>query len=111
MPRVDRIGLSFKTYYIYIMTNQLNTVLYTGVTSELEYRCMQHRNKNYPDSFTAKYNVNKLVYYERFGNPADAIAREKQIKGGSRKKKINLIEGVNPKWNDLFETKVGTDWL
>ena len=111
MARVDNIGLIFKTYFTYIMTNQLNTVLYTGVTSELENRCVQHRNKNYPDGFTARYNVNKLVYYERFGNINDAIAREKQIKAGSRKKKIELIEKDNPKWNDLFEIKVGTDWL
>jgi putative endonuclease len=111
MPRVDKIGLVFETYFVYIMTNQNNTVLYVGITSELENRCIQHRNKNYPDSFSAKYNVNKLVYCERFGNAIDAIAREKQIKAGARKKKINPIEKDNPKWNDLFETKFGTDWI
>ena len=111
MARVDRTGLAFQTYYVYIMTNYNNTVLYTGVTSELENRCIQHRTKNYPDSFTSKYNINKLVYYESFGNISDAITREKQIKAGSRKKKIDLIEKDNPKWNDLFEIKFGTDWL
>jgi putative endonuclease len=111
MARVDKIGLAFETYFVYIMTNQNNTALYTGITGELENRCVQHRIKNYPDSFSAKYNVNKLVYYERFGNAMDAIAREKQIKAGSRKKKVVLIEGDNPKWNDLFETKFGTGWL
>ena len=111
MARLDKAGLVFETYYVYIMTNFNNTVLYTGVTSELENRCIQHRMKNYPDSFTAKYNVNKLVYYESVGNISDAIAREKQIKAGSRQKKVDLIEKDNPKWNDLFEAKFGTDWL
>jgi putative endonuclease len=111
MARVDNIGLAFQTYYIYLMTNKSNSVIYTGVTSELENRCIQHRTKNYPDSFTAQYNINKLVYYERFGNINDAIAREKQIKAGSRKKKIALIEKDNSNWLDLFETKVGTAWI
>ncbi len=111
MARVDKIGLAFENYFVYIMTNQNHTVLHTGVTSELENRCIQHRIKNYPNSFTAKYNVNKLVYYERFGNISDAISREKQIKAGSRQKKIELIAKDNPKWNDLLETKFGTDWL
>ena len=111
MPRVDKIGLAFETYYVYIMTNQSNHVLYTGVTSELENRCIQHRSKNYPDSFTARYNVNKLVYHEAFGNIDYAIAREKQIKAGSRKKKTELINRLNPNWLDLFETKIARDWL
>ncbi len=111
MARVDNIGLAFQTYHVYIMTNKGNSVLYTGVTSEIENRCIQHRAKNYPDSFTAKYNVNKLVYYEAFGHIDNAIAREKQIKAGSRKKKIDLIEKDNANWLDLFETKIGTDWL
>jgi putative endonuclease len=111
MARVDNIGLVFQTYYVYIMTNKGNSVLYTGVTSELENRCIQHRTKNYPDSFTAKYNINKLLYYERFADVNDAIAREKQIKAGSRKRKIDLIEKDNPNWLDLFETKIGPDWL
>ena len=111
MARVDNIGLAFQTYYVYIMTNKGNSVLYTGVTSELENRCIQHRTKSYPDSFTAKYNINKLVYYECFGYINDAIAREKQIKAGSRQKKIDLIEKENHNWLDLFDIKVGTDWL
>ncbi len=111
MARVDNIGLVFQTYYVYIMTNKGNSVLYTGVTSELENRRIQHRTKNYPDSFTAKYNINKLLYYERFADVNDAIAREKQIKAGSRKRKIDLIEKDNPNWLDLFETKIGPDWL
>ena len=111
MPRVDNIGLAFQTYYVYIMTNKGNSVLYTGVTSELENRCIQHRTKIYPDSFTARYNINKLVYYEAFGDINDAIAREKQLKAGSRKRKIDLIEDKNPHWLDLFETKVGKDWI
>jgi putative endonuclease len=93
------------------MTNKSNEVLYTGVTSDLEGRCFQHRNKVYPDSFSAKYNLNKLVYYERFNSIYDAIAREKQIKAGSRKKKTALIENLNPNWLDLFDNKVGTAWL
>ena len=107
MPRVDRIGLVYATYHVYIMTNNDNSVLYTGVTSELINRCMQHRQKNYPDSFTARYNVNKLVYYEEFNNINVAIAREKQIKAGSRKSKELLIIQQNPLWQDLFELKLG----
>ena len=88
MARVDKIGLAFKTYYVYIMANQNNSVLYTGVTSELIERCMKHRKKEYTDSFSAKYNINKLVYYETFGNINDAIAREKQIKAGQGKRRL-----------------------
>ena len=111
MARVDKIGLAFETYFVYIMSNKGNTVLYTGVTSDLETRCIQHRNKAYPNSFTSTYNVNKLVYYERFGSIHAAIAREKQIKAGSRQKKINLVVINNPNWLDLFETKMAGDWL
>jgi putative endonuclease len=87
------------------MTNKNNSVLYTGVTNELENRCLKHRNKNYSDSFSARYNVSKLVYYEQFNSIYEAIAREKQIKAGSRKKKIDLIVKDNPRWPDLFESK------
>jgi len=107
--RVEKTGLAFSTHHIYIMTNANNTALYTGVTSELLNRCIQHRNKHYPDSYTARYNINKLVYYEAFGRIDDAIAREKQIKSGSRQTKIKLIESENPLWGDLFETKLGKD--
>ena len=91
-----------KQYYIYIATNKLNTVLYTGVTNDLIKRIWQHKNKVLP-GFTSKYNINKLVYYEIFDDINEAIKREKKIKGGSRKKKINLIVKDNPKFKDLYE--------
>ncbi len=89
---------------VYLITNQNNTVIYTGVTSELKSRIYDHKTKKYPDSFTAKYNCNKLVYFENFTTIIEAIAREKQIKGGSRKKKLELVNKFNPEWNDLYET-------
>ena len=89
-----------KTYYVYIMTNQRNTVLYTGVTSNLIRRVYEHKNKLI-SGFTAKYNVNKLIYFENTSDIQSAIEREKQIKGGSRKKKIVLIESMNPRWEEL----------
>ena len=88
---------------IYIITNAYHTTLYTGVTSDLYIRIVEHREKKYPKSFTANYNLNKLVYYELFHSIEEAIAREKQIKGGSRKKKEELINRFNPKWKDLFD--------
>ena len=86
---------------IYILTNKNNTVLYTGVTSDLRKRLYEHKNKSHPSGFTARYNVSKLVYFEVFSLIEEAIAREKQIKGGSRKKKIQLIDSLNPDWKDL----------
>ena len=86
---------------IYMLTNSNNTVLYTGVTSNIVSRLYQHRNGTFKRSFSSKYALNKLVYYEVFLNIEDAIAREKQIKGGSRAKKENLIISINPNWNDL----------
>lgn len=106
-----RIGLVNATYYVYILTNAANAVLYIGVTNDIVNRCLQHRQKQHPDSFTARYNVNKLVYYETFGDINLAIAREKQLKGGSRKKKVALIEINNPNWLDLFETDLGVDYV
>ena len=91
-----------KQYYVYILTNKRNTVLYTGVTNDLQRRVYEHREK-LVEGFTAKYNVNKLVYYEETESIEAAIMREKQIKGGSRQKKIDLIESMNPKWEDLYE--------
>jgi len=88
--------------FVYIMTNANNTVLYTGVTSDLVQRVQQHKGSVYETSFTAKYNVYKLVYYNSFSSIEDAIAEEKRIKGGSRKKKIDLIESINPLWEDLW---------
>ncbi len=90
-------------FYVYIMTNQYNTVLYTGVTNDLIRRVHEHKNKIIK-GFTAKYNINKLVYFEHFTDSYQAINREKQIKAGSRAKKIALIESVNEKWIDLSET-------
>ncbi len=89
-----------KQYYIYIMTNKLNRVLYTGLTSNLEKRVYEHKSKLI-EGFTKKYNVDKLVYYEEFDDINEAIAREKQIKSGSRQKKIDLITKMNPVWKDL----------
>ena len=86
-----------KQYFVYIMTNKRNTVLYTGMTSDLKKRAYEHRNKLI-DGFTKTYNVNKLVYYEIYAVPLDAIAREKKIKGGSRQKKLDLISGKSPGW-------------
>jgi putative endonuclease len=90
-------------YYVYIMTNTYDTVLYTGVTNELKRRVSEHKMKVNPGSFTSIYNIHKLVYYEEYIYVNDAIQREKQIKGGSRKKKIELIEKSNKQWLDLFE--------
>ena len=92
-------------YYVYILTNATNKVLYTGVTNDLERRIEEHRNKIKPNSFTSKYNVDKLVFYEQTIDVKSVIAREKQIKGGSRAKKIALIEAINPSWKDL-----STEW-
>ena len=91
-----------KSYYVYILTNKYNTVLFTGVTNNLERRMYEHRNKLIP-GFTVKYNVSKLVYFEEGTEINLAIAREKQIKGWLRKKKIALIESLNPQWLDLSE--------
>jgi putative endonuclease len=84
------------------MTNKSNTVLYTGVTNDLIRRVFEHKNK-LVEGFTKKYNVDKLVFCEVYEDINSAIAREKQIKGGSRKKKIQLIENINKSWNDLYE--------
>ena len=92
-----------KPGFIYIITNKNHTVLYTGVTSNLPKRIKEHQDKRYQGSFSAKYNENKLVYYETFQMIGDAISREKQIKAGSRAKKIALINFVNAEWNDLYE--------
>lgn len=83
------------------MTNSKNTVLYVGVTSNLVRRLYEHQSKKYPKSFTVKYNINKLVYFEAFTRIEEAILREKQIKAGSRAKKEQLINSINPEWNDL----------
>ena len=83
------------------MTNINNTVLYTGVTNNLERRVLQHKEKK-GSSFTSKYNVNKLVFYEQFDRIYDAIAAEKKVKAGSKAKKVEIIEAMNPNWQDLY---------
>jgi len=87
-------------YWVYIMTNANNTVLYTGVTNDLARRVHEHQ-AGAGSAFTSKYNVTKLVFYERFGQAYEAIAAEKKIKAGSRAKKVALIEAKNPGWRDL----------
>ncbi len=89
-------------YYVYILTNKSNSVLYIGVTSDIQGRIHDHKNKTFK-GFTATYNCNKLVYYEEFQWIHDAIAREKQLKAGSRQKKIDLIIVDNPLWKDLSD--------
>ncbi len=93
---------------VYILTNSGNTTLYTGVTSNIVRRLYEHRNATFKKSFTAKYALTKLVYYEVYLNIEDAIAREKQIKSGSRAKKENLILSINPNWYDLSK-EVGAE--
>ena len=93
-----------KPSFVYLLTNKNNTVLYVGVTSNLVERIEQHRTKKYPKSFTARYGLYKLVYWEAFSSIGEAIAREKQLKAGSRLKKIELINGSNPAWMDLYDT-------
>jgi putative endonuclease len=91
-----------KEYFVYILTNFHNTVLYTGVTNNLEHRVWQHRSGK-GGAFTSKYHVTKLVYFEVSNDINAAIFREKQIKGGSRRKKMDLINSMNPEWKDLFD--------
>jgi putative endonuclease len=90
-----------KQYYVYIMTNKNNRVLYTGITNDLKKRVYEHKEK-FVNGFTKKYNVSKLVYYEIFGDPENAILREKKIKAGSRQRKIDLINSMNKEWSDLY---------
>jgi len=89
-------------YYTYIMTNERNTALYTGMINDLERRMYEHKNKT-AKGFVERYNINKLVYYDMFYHPQDAIQREKQIKGWTRNKKIELIKKDNPDLKDLSE--------
>ncbi|MBR0128487.1 MAG: GIY-YIG nuclease family protein [Neisseriaceae bacterium] len=91
-----------KQSFIYIMTNKSNQVFYVGVTNNIIRRVYEHRNKLI-DGFTKRYNLTKLVYYEMFDDITNAITREKQLKGGSRKDKMQLIKTFNPKWEDLYE--------
>ncbi|KAB1067652.1 GIY-YIG nuclease family protein [Tamlana haliotis] len=89
--------------YVYIITNRNNTTLYVGVTNNLSRRIQEHKEKHDKKSFSARYNLNKLVYFETFQMIGDAIGREKQLKAGNRAKKVALIEDVNPEWLDLYD--------
>jgi putative endonuclease len=93
-----------RSYAVYILTNTHHSVLYTGVTNNLPRRLFQHR-QGFGSAFTRRYNAHKLVYFELFGEPRFAIAREKQLKAGPRARKVALIESANPDWRDLSE-----DW-
>ena len=93
--------MSDKQFYVYILTNKDNRVLYTGVTNDLKRRVFEHKEKLIK-GFTGRYNINKLVYYEILEDAENAIIREKQIKAGSRAKKIKLINGFTAGWSDLF---------
>lgn len=93
--------------YFYILTNTHNTVLYCGATTDLYKRIFEHKNGMYTNSFTSRYNIVKLVYFESFSLASDAFEREKQMKAGSRKKKLDLIEKLNPEWKDLTELLAG----
>ncbi len=92
------------TYYVYILSNSTNVTIYTGVTNDLVRRVYEHRHEQDPNSFTARYGVHKLVYFEETSDVRAAIEREKQIKSWSRAKKNKLIEKKNPRWADLYET-------
>ena len=99
--------MSDRQYCVYIMTNAHKTTLYTGVTNELQRRVLEHRAGK-GSGFTKKYNITKLVYVESGDDINSAIAREKQLKAGSRRKKVELIESINPEWKDLFEEYFGS---
>ena len=90
--------------YVYILTNKRKSALYVGVTADLKRRIWEHKNKIEPKSFTAKYNCDILVYYNGFHSIEEAINEEKRIKAGSRKRKLELIFDMNPKWIDLYNT-------
>ena len=91
-----------KSFYVYILTNKSNKVLYIGITNNLSRRVYEHKQK-FVKGFTSKYKVDKLVYYEVFNNPYNAISREKQLKDWLRDKKIELINSFNPLWKDLYK--------
>jgi len=95
-----------RLYCVYIMTNRYNTVLYTGLTNDLQCRVLEHKNGK-GGAFTKRYNIYKLVYFQVTNRIQDVITEEKRIKGGSRQKKIDLVNGMNPEWTDLFEEYFG----
>ena len=94
-------------YYVYILTNDHRNVIYTGVTNDLARRIYEHKHHLDQNSFTARYDVTRLVYYEAVSDPVTAIEREKQIKGWNRKRKDKLVESKNPDWVDLYEQVLG----
>ena len=91
-------------YYVYILSNYTGTTIYVGVTRDLLRRVYEHKNKLDPNSFTAKYGVHKLVYFEQTGDVRAALEREKQIKSWNRARKNRLVESLNPEWEDLYES-------
>ena len=97
--------MRIQVYYVYILTNTHHNVLYTGVTNDLERRCYEHKQKKIK-GFTQKYNVDILIYFERFDSIDSAIVREKQIKGFSRIKKLAIINRLNEDWNELSHTGI-----
>ena len=90
-----------KTYYVYLLSNKKSTVIYTGMTNDLVRRVYQHK-QGQSESFTQRYRVNRLMYFESFADVRDALEREKQLKAGSRQKKLDLINSTNPEWRDLY---------
>ena len=106
-----------RSYFVYILTNKNNTVLYVGMTNNLTRRIWEHKAKLIV-GFTKKYNVDKLVYYEAYESPNEAIKGEKQLKAGSRKMKLELINKFNPEWKELYNIdniyewrlKIASDW-
>ena len=91
-------------YYVYILANVTGTVIYTGVTKDVVRRVYEHKHNADPNSFTAKYSVHKLVYFEQTTSRYEAISREKQIKSWNRKRKNRLVESTNPKWEELYDS-------
>ena len=100
---MDNSLLEQREGFVYILTNKHHTVLYVGSTVDLKERCKEHRRKKNSGSFTARYNVEKLVYCKRFSSEQAARVEEKRIKGGSREKKVELIKSINGEWNDVVD--------
>ncbi|MFS4466621.1 GIY-YIG nuclease family protein [Maribacter sp. 2210JD10-5] len=97
--------------YCYILTNKNETVLYIGATNDIHRRMNEHKHRIYPNAFTKRYNCDILVYFEEFDNVKDAFKREKQLKAGNRKRKEELINSINPEWNDLALNWVDKNFL
>jgi putative endonuclease len=92
--------MAYTTYYVYLLSNRSNNVLYTGMTDDLQRRVEEHKNSLHPQSFTSRYKVHKLVWWEELHSAEEALEREQQLKAGSRAKKVALIEAQNPHWLD-----------